>query len=123
MFVYSRILPLSRPLVVAALVTGLFTASTFVRAQTATVATKSAASNGSARSVVVAEGLSNPWALAFLPGDPDGRMLVTERAGRMRIDRKEMTVRGRGHDSAGLLDQFLAFLRNFGTLGERLKLK
>jgi glucose/arabinose dehydrogenase len=30
----------------------------------------------------VAGGLSNPWALAFLP---DGRMLVTERPGRMRI--------------------------------------
>ncbi|MES0874836.1 PQQ-dependent sugar dehydrogenase [Sinimarinibacterium thermocellulolyticum] len=30
----------------------------------------------------VARGLENPWALAFLP---DGRMLVTERPGRMRI--------------------------------------
>ncbi len=44
-------------------------------------------------------------------------------AGRMRIDRKSLVVRGRGHDSAGLLDQFLAFLRNFGNLGERLQLK
>lgn len=32
--------------------------------------------------VKVADGLQNPWALAFLP---DGRMLVTEKPGRMRI--------------------------------------
>jgi glucose/arabinose dehydrogenase len=34
------------------------------------------------RPVTVAKGLENPWSLAFLP---DGRMLVTERPGRMRI--------------------------------------
>ena len=44
-------------------------------------------------------------------------------AGRMRIERTALTVRGRGHDSAGLLDQFLAFLRNFGGLGEKLKIE
>ena len=34
----------------------------------------------------VARGLVNPWALAFLP---DGRMLVTERPGRLRIVGKD----------------------------------
>ena len=37
----------------------------------------------------VARGLVNPWALAFLP---DGRMLVTERPGRMRIVTSEGQV-------------------------------
>ena len=44
-------------------------------------------------------------------------------AGRVRIERTALTVRGRGHDSAGLLDQFLAFLKNFGGLGEKLRLR
>jgi glucose/arabinose dehydrogenase len=34
------------------------------------------------RAVTIAEGLENPWGLEFLP---DGRMLVTERPGRLRI--------------------------------------
>ena len=34
------------------------------------------------RSVTVAQGLENPWALAFLP---DGRYLVSERPGRLRV--------------------------------------
>ena len=38
--------------------------------------------DGVIRSEVVAEGLEHPWALEFLP---DGRMLVTERPGRLRI--------------------------------------
>jgi glucose/arabinose dehydrogenase len=36
--------------------------------------------------VTVAEGLQNPWGLAFLP---DGRMLVTEKPGRLRIVGKD----------------------------------
>lgn len=34
------------------------------------------------RLVVLARGLSHPWALAFLP---DGRLLITERPGRLRV--------------------------------------
>jgi glucose/arabinose dehydrogenase len=41
-----------------------------------------APSNGVVRVEAVAKGLEHPWALVFLP---DGRMLVTERPGRLRI--------------------------------------
>lgn len=40
------------------------------------------AEHGPIRLVTVAEGLEHPWGLAFLP---DGRALVTERPGRLRI--------------------------------------
>jgi glucose/arabinose dehydrogenase len=63
------------------------------------------------RLVRVVEGLEQPWSLAFLP---DGRMLVTEKAGRLRIVEQgkllpqpvaglpEVTVHGQGglHDVA-----------------------
>jgi glucose/arabinose dehydrogenase len=41
-----------------------------------------ASTPGVVHAVTVAEGLEHPWGLAFLP---DGRMLVTERPGRLRI--------------------------------------
>ncbi|RZJ16120.1 MAG: PQQ-dependent sugar dehydrogenase [Haliea sp.] len=41
-----------------------------------------AAQQTDVRSEVVAENLQNPWAVAFLP---EGRFLVTERGGRMRV--------------------------------------
>ena len=44
---------------------------------------------GAVSVVPVAEGLDHPWALAFLP---DGRMLVTERPGRLRIVSADGTV-------------------------------
>jgi glucose/arabinose dehydrogenase len=61
------------------------------------------------RVVTIAEGLSNPWSIAFLP---DGNMLVTERPGRLRLIHKGVlqtepiagvpAVRYRNH--GGLMD-------------------
>ena len=65
--------------------------------------------SGPVRIHIVAQGLEHPWGLAFLP---DGRMLVTERPGRLRIVEPDgsispplsglpkITARGQG----GLLD-------------------
>ena len=41
------------------------------------------------RLVTLIEGLENPWSIAFLP---DGRMLVTERPGRLRIVSKDFRL-------------------------------
>ena len=41
---------------------------------------------GNVRIETIARGLEHPWGLAFLP---DGRMLVTERPGRLRVVAKD----------------------------------
>ena len=61
------------------------------------------------RAVPIAEGLNNPWSIAFLPG---GDILITERAGRLRIVRNgqllESPVEGvpevRARGQGGLLE-------------------
>ena len=39
--------------------------------------------------VLLVDGLENPWSIAWLP---DGRMLVTERAGRLRVVSKDLKL-------------------------------
>jgi len=62
------------------------------------------------RVVKIVEGLEHPWGLAFLP---DGRMLVTERAGRLRVIGKDRKLEAQAvsglppiaaHGQGGLLD-------------------
>ncbi|MDO8399791.1 MAG: PQQ-dependent sugar dehydrogenase [Bradyrhizobium sp.] len=65
-------------LTVAIVLTATFLIVTSTRGEN----TSFASSAGQLDVQTVASGLVNPWALAFLT---DGRMLVTERAGRMRI--------------------------------------
>src|SRR5690554_7565106 len=57
----------------------------FIAATPATADQTFDSDNGRVQLETVAEGLEHPWSLAFLP---DGSQLVTERAGRLRVDRK-----------------------------------
>ena len=65
-------------LMAAILLTTPFVIATGTRGES----TSFASSAGQLEVQTVASGLVNPWGLAFLP---DGRMLVTERPGRMRV--------------------------------------
>src|SRR6266436_7559727 len=69
-------------LTVATLLAASFLIATGTRGED----TSFASSAGQLEVQTAASGLVNPWALAFLP---DGRMLVTERPGRMRIVTRE----------------------------------
>ena len=77
-------------------------------------------SAGNLTATVIAEGLDHPWALDFLP---DGRMLVTERSGQLRIidggvvgEPIAGVPAGYNQGQGGLLD--LALAPDFATSGQ-----
>jgi glucose/arabinose dehydrogenase len=91
---------------------------TFIAAPAWAQTVESSAGNLSA--TVIAEGLDHPWALGFLP---DGRMLVTERSGQLRIISDgvigapvEGTPNVYNQGQGGLLD--LALAPDFETSGQ-----
>lgn len=65
-----------------AAIVALAAAHAFASAQPVSVALRANSAAGPFTVTEVARGLEHPWSLAFLP---DGRMLVTERPGRLRI--------------------------------------
>lgn len=75
----------ARPLMLAAALLSAALVALPVSARDLIVRTEA----GNVKVVEVASGLQNPWSLAFLP---DGRMLVTERPGRLRLVGADGTV-------------------------------
>jgi glucose/arabinose dehydrogenase len=85
---------------VRVLTTALGVCALILQAQTASSCRRPAIAGSDSRVVksekqtfrieMVAKGLETPWALAFLP---DGRLLVTERPGRLRIIEKDKLLR------------------------------
>jgi aldose sugar dehydrogenase len=73
---------IGRALVTLALVAGLVSGAPVLVQGQAPHSPTPTPMNGAVRVQTIARGLEHPWALAFLP---DGRMLVTERPGRLRI--------------------------------------
>jgi glucose/arabinose dehydrogenase len=76
--------PLASPVLIPLL--AAVASVTVVIAAAAQTPTTNTTTSPSLKLVTVAHGLANPWALAFLP---DGRMLVTERVGSLRLIEKD----------------------------------
>ena len=81
--------PMLQPIRVRALLFGTLLAAALVAGPVAARDLIVRTETGSVKLTEVASGLQNPWSLAFLP---DGRMLVTERAGRLRIVGRDGSV-------------------------------
>ena len=81
--------PMLQPIRVRALLFGTLLAAALLAGPVAARDLIVRTETGSVKLTEVASGLQNPWSLAFLP---DGRMLVTERPGRLRIVGRDGSV-------------------------------